>query len=165
MIDGRVVRHELVLAGPPDLVFDHLTDPAKLTLWIGIGADLEPEAGGLFRFEVAPGQYCEGTFLEVDRPRRLVLAWGWREPALGVPPRSSRVEVDLSATSNGGTLLHLCHHLPTDDAARLHDDGWTAFLARLQQAISGEPLSDYPRGDPEQQLHRLRTDRAAPLAE
>jgi len=37
----------------------------QLVRWIGIWAGLEPCPGGRFRFEVVPGQFCEGQYLIV----------------------------------------------------------------------------------------------------
>ncbi len=61
MIEGDVVVEEIRLGRPPHEVFDFFVDPHKLVRWIGIGADLDPRPGGRFRFEVAPGQHCEGA--------------------------------------------------------------------------------------------------------
>lgn len=71
MIEGDAVVHELVLAAPPEQVFEMFVDPVLLVRWIGISAELEAHRGGRFRFEVAPGQHCEGQYVEVDRPRRV----------------------------------------------------------------------------------------------
>lgn len=157
MIDGDVVRREVVLAAPPDVVFPYFTDPALLCRWIGLSADLEPAPGGRFRFEVAPGQWCEGEYVELDPPRRVVLTWGWREPALAVPPGSSRVEVSLAPVPEG-TLLRLVHLLPGSDAALLHDDGWTTFLGRLRGVLAGDDVGGQPEGHPGQRLRELRGD-------
>src|SRR6516162_4075507 len=48
------------------------------------------------RFEVTPGQFCEGQYVVVERPGRLVFTWGWTDPAFGLPPGSSRVGVTLT---------------------------------------------------------------------
>ena len=131
MIEGDVVRAELRLSQPPEAVFDFFVDPAKLVQWIGIGADLDPRPGGRFRFEVVPGQYCEGAYLVVDRPERVVFSWGWTDPGRGVPPGSSQVEVTL-VPDGAGTHLRLVHRGLSSDGARLqHDDGWAHFLGRL----------------------------------
>jgi uncharacterized protein YndB with AHSA1/START domain len=68
--DGRVV-HELVLPRSREEVFAFLVDAGRLVRWIGISAELEPVPGGRFRFEVQPGQWCEGEFVEVDPPARV----------------------------------------------------------------------------------------------
>ena len=65
------------------------TDARQLVCWIGISADLQPRPGGRFRFEVIPGQFCEGQYVIVDRPVRLVFTWGWTDPGFGLAPGTS----------------------------------------------------------------------------
>ena len=162
MIQGDLVVHELRLAKPPDAVFDFFVDPEKLVQWIGIGADLEPRPGGRFRFEVAPGQYCEGAYLVLERPHRISFSWGWTDAGMGVPPGTSVVEVGL-APDGDGTHLTLVHRgLASGPAQLLHDDGWPRFLARLVAVSSGSEAGPYPGGDPEGRLNELRHARPSP---
>ena len=98
--DGKVV-HELEVPRPAGEVFEMFIDPARLVTWIGISAELDPRPGGRFRFEVQPGQFCEGQYLVVEPPRRLVFTWGWTDPWFGLPPGSSSVEVQLTEVSGG----------------------------------------------------------------
>lgn len=86
---------EITIDAPASLAFELFTDPALLVQWIGIDAALEPEAGGLFRFEFFDGEFCGGRYLEVVRPRRIVFSWGWESGALPVAPGSTTVDVDL----------------------------------------------------------------------
>jgi len=144
--DGRVV-HELVLPQRREEVFAFFTDPGRLVRWIGISADLEPAAAGRFRFEVQPGQYCEGEYVEVVPPARVVFSWGWTDPSWHLPPGASLVEVDL-AEVDGGTRLRLAHHRLPGDLRGLHDEGWTAFLARLVAVLSGGDPGAYPAAEP-----------------
>ena len=156
MIEGDVVVEEVRVDRPPEEVFDFFVDAGKLVQWIGIGADLDPRPGGRFRFEVASGQYCEGAYVEVDRPARVAFTWGWTDPTMGVAPGSSRVEVDL-APDGGGTRVLLVHRgLPSDAARLLHDDGWGRFLARLAAVVAGNEPPAYPSGDPAVRLEELR---------
>jgi uncharacterized protein YndB with AHSA1/START domain len=156
VIEGDVVVEEIRLARPPEAVFDFFVDPGKLVRWIGIGADLEPRPGGRFRFEVAPGQYCEGAYLVLDRPRRVAFSWGWTDPVMDVPPGSSQVEVELTPDGDG-THLRLVHKGLQSEAARLlHDDGWGQFLARLDAVCRGTDPAPYPEGDPLSRLEELR---------
>ena len=60
MIEGDSVVHELVLPVAPEEAFENVRGPAKLVRWLGLSAELDPEPGGTFRFEVMPGQSCEG---------------------------------------------------------------------------------------------------------
>jgi len=140
VIDGDAVIHEITLPVPVEQVFCMFTDPRQLVRWIGISADLEPQPGGRFRFEVVPGQFCEGQYVIVDPPGRLVFTWGWTDPGFGLPPGTSRVEVTLARTGEDGrqTLLRLVHTGLAGDLGLLHEDGWSHFLARLT-AVASEP--------------------------
>ena len=161
MIDDDVVVHELRLAAPPEAVYEMFVDPDQLVRWIGISADLEPQPGGRFRFEVTPGQFCEGQYVELDPPRPLVVTWGWTEPDMNVPPGSSRVEIELTDEA-GSTHLRLVHsHLP-GDLRLLHDDGWGQFLARLSAVLRGADPASYPEGDPSERMAELRLRRGDP---
>jgi uncharacterized protein YndB with AHSA1/START domain len=151
--DGRVV-HELVLPRSREEVFAFLVDAGRLVRWIGISAELEPVPGGRFRFEVQPGQWCEGEFVEVDPPARVAFSWGWTDPAWNLPPGSSLVEVDLSEVA-GGTRLRLVHHRLPGELRGLHDEGWTRFLARLGAVAAGADPEPYPRDDPGPRLRTL----------
>ena len=163
MIKGDVVVEEIRLRRPPDAVFDFFVDPGKLVRWIGIGVDLDPRPGGRFRFEVAPGQYCEGAYVEFERPLRVAFTWGWTDPGMGVPPGSSRVDVEL-APDGDGTRLRLVHRGLAPDARLLHDDGWGRFLARLLAVVAGAAPPSYPTGDPAARLDELRLSPSQPEA-
>jgi uncharacterized protein YndB with AHSA1/START domain len=140
--DERVV-HEVELAASPEEVFEMFVDPARLISWIGIAADLEPRPGGRFRFEIEPGQFCEGEYVALDPPRMLELTWGWTDPSFDLPPGTSRVRVELTPSA-GGTRLRLVHDRLPGDIRLLHDEGWSAFLGRLTAVLAGTPLPRYP---------------------
>lgn len=59
----------------PDEVFDYLVTPTGLTAWMGEHATLEPHPGGAFQVDIA-GSPIRGQFLEVVRPRWVVVSWG-----------------------------------------------------------------------------------------
>jgi uncharacterized protein YndB with AHSA1/START domain len=162
VIVGDSVVHEVVLSAPPSDVFDMFVDAEKLVRWIGISADLEARRDGRFRFEVMPGQYCEGHYVVVDRPHRVVFAWGWPDPGMGVAPGSSTVEVTFEPEGSGRrTRLRLVHRgLPDSERGRmLHDDGWSRFLTRLRAVVAGEAPPDYPTEQPAERLAQLREGR------
>jgi uncharacterized protein YndB with AHSA1/START domain len=156
MIEGDEVIHELRLPVAPDEAFEMFVDPARLVRWIGISAELQPRPGGRFRFEVMPGQFCEGLYEIVDRPHRLVFTWGWTAETMGVPPGSSQVEVTFTATAAGdSTTLRLVHRALGPDARQLHDDGWTRFLARLMAVATNRAPGPYPTETPEERARWL----------
>jgi len=115
------------------------------------------------RFEVTPGQFCEGQYVVVERPGRLVFTWGWTDPSFGLPPGTSRVEVTLTGSGQHAsrTRLRLVHSGLAGDLGLLHDDGWSRFLARLAAAAAGDDAPAYPIQRPDERLTTLRRQRGS----
>jgi uncharacterized protein YndB with AHSA1/START domain len=135
MGDDAVVR-EIEIRAPAAEVYEMFTDPAKLVRWIGIRALLEPVPGGIFRFELMPGEFCSGRYVELVPGRRVVFTWGWESGAIAVEPGSSTVEVDLEER-DGVTRLTLTHRGLSAAVRPLHAEGWEKFLAQLATAAEG----------------------------
>ena len=135
--------HEIELALPQDEVFEFFTDPQRLVRWIGLSASLSPVPRGLFRFEVQPGQFCEGAYVDVKPPTFVSFTWGWTDPAWNLPPGSSLVSVQLTP-ADGGTRVRLTHDQLPGELRAIHDEGWATFLARLSAAIAGTDVPAYP---------------------
>lgn len=143
-----MITCEQVVPAPPAAVFPFFTDPALLVEWIGIAADLDPSPGGVFRFEVAPGEWCSGRYVEVSPPHWVVFTWGWDSGAIPVPPGSSTVEVDLLEHADG-TLVRLTHRDLAPEVRPLHAEGWSRFLPRLAAVVAGlDPGPDPGRDRP-----------------
>jgi uncharacterized protein YndB with AHSA1/START domain len=140
--DGAVI-HEVHVALPPEEVFEFFTDARRLVRWIGLSASLAPASGGEFRFEVQPGQFCEGTYVEVRPPSFVSFTWGWTDPAWNLPPGSSLVSVEL-LRDGVGTLVRLTHSRLPGDLRPIHDEGWTTFLDRLVATTGGQETAVYP---------------------
>jgi uncharacterized protein YndB with AHSA1/START domain len=159
VIENDAVVHELVLPVTPAEAFEMFVDPRRLVRWIGLSAELDPRPGGRFRFEVMPGQHCEGRYEVVDRPHRLVFTWGWEDAGMGVSPGGSRVEVTFTPAAPDGraTTLRLVHSGLGADARPLHDDGWIRFLDRLTAVLEGRDPPDYPSEQPEERRRWLST--------
>ena len=135
MSDDAVVS-EIEIRAPAARVFAMFTDPALLVRWIGIRALLEPRPGGSFRFELVPGEFCSGRYVEVVPDRRIVFTWGWESGALPVAPGSTTVEVDLEER-DGVTRVRLTHR-GLDAAMRgMHAEGWARYLGRLGAVLEG----------------------------
>lgn len=151
--ETRPLEHEIRIEAPPEAVFAHFTDPAKLVRWMGNEATLDPRPGGVFRLRMireAIDLSIVGEFVEVLPPSRVVFTWGWDPDPLGVPPASTRVEVSLIPDA-GGTLVRLVHRELPDGAAGIHRDGWSHYLDRLSVlSAGGDPGPDewIPTGIP-----------------
>jgi uncharacterized protein YndB with AHSA1/START domain len=143
---------EVEVRAPAAAVYAMFTDPAELVRWIGIGALLEPRPGGAFRFELVPGEFCSGRYVELVPHRRVVFTWGWESGALPVAAGSTTVEIDLDER-DGVTRVRLAHR-GLDEAMRaMHADGWPRYLARLAAAAEGrdpgpDPAAAYAQSGP-----------------
>lgn len=118
----------------PAEVFDYLVTEAGMTAWMGRHAALDARPGGEFAVEIA-GYAVRGRYLEVQRPRRVVVTWGFAgNPDL--PPGSSTVTFTLTPVP-GGTRVDLVHSGLPDADLEGHADGWTHFLPRLRVVATG----------------------------
>jgi|SRR5450759_732447 len=129
------------IAADPEHVFRYFTEPEALTRWMGRHAVLDPKPGGEFSLDIFRIN-VRGQYLEVDRPRRLVISWGHEGSAV-LPPGASTVEITFTPVA-GGTLVQLLHRDLPDVEAPAHALGWPHFLDRLQRLGSGED----PGADP-----------------
>ena len=94
------------IAAEPEIVFEYFTNAEALARWMGDRAVVDPRPGGQFTVFFADRR-VEGRYLEVDRPRRLVISWG-RAGSRSFPPGISVLEVTLTA-HDGGTLVVIAH--------------------------------------------------------
>ncbi|MGH2711741.1 MAG: SRPBCC family protein [Actinomycetota bacterium] len=129
MTDGSVELETRVDA-PRDLVFEFLVDPALYVRWQGSEADLDPRPGGRFRV-VIEGNVMLGEYVEVQRPNRVVVTWGW-EGNPKMPPGSSTVEFTLEADGEG-TLVRVRHTGLPESERGMHRQGWERYLATLSR--------------------------------
>jgi uncharacterized protein YndB with AHSA1/START domain len=132
----RLVEHHIVLDAPASEVYRHLTTVEGLLRWMAVDAIAEPVPGGRLQWTHQNGATMVGRFLEVDPPRRLVIAYGWRDDLMGVPPESTTVEIELHERDGRTTLSLVQRGLPpgvVDD----HQRGWGFFTERLQESLAG----------------------------
>jgi uncharacterized protein YndB with AHSA1/START domain len=138
------------IAARPSIVFDALITPEGMSRWWGpdagpvLVAESDARTGGRFRvrFQMLDGSEHEasGEYLDVDRPRRVVLSWRW----LGgqEDPGESRLEIQLRAFT-GGTELTLTHSLLHDeDSRRGHEAGWSGSLDKLVRHLETPQPAD-----------------------
>jgi uncharacterized protein YndB with AHSA1/START domain len=142
--ESTSVERELAIDASRETIWELLTDPSEAVRWMGQAATFDLRPGGLYRVEVIPGNIARGEFVEIDRPSRLVLTWGWESGSDSVPPGSTTIEFELIEKGDG-TLLRFAHRdLPTAEAAASHAHGWDHYFERLTVVAAGE----YPGPDP-----------------
>ena len=93
---SHVVERCVEVDAPASEVWEAVTDPDQLSLWLGVDVDMDVQPGGAARF-VGPDGKRLGLVEEVVRERRLVFCW-WPSPGFG---RTSRVEIDLDECDTG----------------------------------------------------------------
>jgi uncharacterized protein YndB with AHSA1/START domain len=130
------VEIEVAIAARPETVFAFLTDPAKMTRWMGSMAELDPRPGGVLRVAVRPGSTGRGEYVAIEPFRRVVFTWGWEESGLPIPPGGSTVEILLTGEGDR-TLLRLIHRDLPEPVREVHRAGWDYYLARLAVAAAG----------------------------
>jgi uncharacterized protein YndB with AHSA1/START domain len=138
------IKREMMIDADPSTVFAFLTDPDRLTRWMGTSATLDPVPGGLFLLDVQDGFVARGEFKEVVPVTRLSYSWGWEHNRENVPPGSSLIEIDL-VPRKGRTLLKFKHSGLPPETVPAHEDGWNHYLGRLVLAAAGGDPGPDPR--------------------
>jgi uncharacterized protein YndB with AHSA1/START domain len=138
-VSGEVTEEKvevrLEVGAPAEAVFDYFVDPDKLGRWLGRALTIDPVPGGAFSVAADDGQtgeefgFAVGSYTEIDRPKRLVLAWGW-DGSEEVPPGSSTVEVSLDDNGDD-TILTIAHSGLPADFRETHLEGWIDHGTRL----------------------------------
>jgi uncharacterized protein YndB with AHSA1/START domain len=135
----RTVEHEIRIEARQETVFGFFTDPARILLWMGTEATLDPRPGGIFHVNFVRdiGQAAaRGEFVEVVPYSRIVFTWGWERDAFRTPPASTRVEVSL-VRDGSDTVVRLVHSDLREEAVEVHETGWQNYLNRLAVAAAG----------------------------
>lgn len=132
----RLAEYRIVLDAPASEVYRHLTTVEGLLRWMAVDAIADPVPGGRLQWTHENGATMVGRFLELDPPRRLVIAYGWKDNLMGVPPESTTVEIELEE-KEGRTTLTLVHRGIPPDVVDDHQRGWAFFMARLQGSLAG----------------------------
>ncbi len=145
------------IAARPSIVFDALTTTEGLSSWFGpdegpvLFVTANARLGGRFsaRFRLAGDMMedvaaagseheCLCKFLEIDKPRRIVMSWQWifgGDP--GEQGRVSRLEFHLRPIDTG-TELTLIHAGLRDEATvSSHAKGWSGALDKLMRTLPG----------------------------
>jgi uncharacterized protein YndB with AHSA1/START domain len=141
---GSSVTCEVRVKATPETIFPFLIDGDRSATWFGRSATIEGRVGGRYRTEISDEIVAVGEIVEIDEPRRLVVAFGW-EGSSDVPPGSSRVEITLEPAGDE-TVIRLVHDGLPDGAAQEHGHGWDHYLARLAVVAAGGDAGPDPMG-------------------
>ncbi|MGI8855593.1 MAG: SRPBCC family protein [Thermomicrobiales bacterium] len=128
---GRMIEKEIFIRATPERVFRALTEKADLEAWFVKEATIDLRVGGTLRLFWDP-ESVEGTFLEIDPPRRVVFTWDERPAIAGITTSAFTLTAE-----EDGTRLHLIHSGFGAGEAwnRLFENingGWDEELAHLR---------------------------------
>jgi uncharacterized protein YndB with AHSA1/START domain len=129
-------RVERVLAAPPAAVYERWVDAARLAKficpapgWAEVQAD--PRVGGDLRIVMTfPDRVrvIEATYLTLDPPHRLTLAW--RQPP---SITDSVVTVTFDEVGRGETLMTIVHTRLPQPTLESYQGGWGRIVEQLAQ--------------------------------
>ncbi|MDH3680537.1 MAG: SRPBCC domain-containing protein [Acidimicrobiia bacterium] len=133
-IKGEIVEQtvevEITIDAPVETVFDYFVVPEKLARWLGPGAGVDPRPGGRFRAGLSDDDVASGTYIDVERPKRVSFSWGWEGSEI-VPPGASVVEITLEEVGGATTVVRVSHKGLPDDQPGSHLEGWLHYLGVL----------------------------------
>jgi uncharacterized protein YndB with AHSA1/START domain len=131
---GFSARLERIIDHEQQLVWQMLTDPAKLVEWLAPG-EIECRRGGSAKLNfVDSGIIIDSTVTEFDPPR--LLEYSWSSP--GEPERPVRYELEPLPEERTRLILTLTS--PADEDVARSCAGWEAHLMMLLAAIEGVPI-------------------------
>jgi uncharacterized protein YndB with AHSA1/START domain len=133
---------------PAELVYDAWLDPGSARVWMaaalrtwGLAGDLrrieiDPRVGGKFFFsDIRNGEEARhwGTYLELDRPRKIVFTWIVDESEEANP---SKVTLTIEPEPDGctATIVHEMDAQWIDYMAQT-ESGWSRMLAEVERLL------------------------------
>ena len=130
-VDGRhQLQFQRRLHHPVETVWAAITEPERLSQWFPARVELELRAGAPVRYSMDPHlPDQDGTVLDVDPPRLLVLTWG-----------GAVLRFELVADGDECDLL-FSHTFDDLAGAASFASGWDACLAGLADVVDGREPS------------------------
>jgi uncharacterized protein YndB with AHSA1/START domain len=139
---GPIVQIRRRVSAPAEQIFDLWTKPDLMVRWMSpfpgavdckASCDLRP--GGAFSLVMSSkeaSREVSGTYVEVDRPRKLVFTW--------TGPLTNNVNtlvtVELNPRGDETDLVLTHQRLPTPAIVEGHTMGWGHILDHLAEAVS-----------------------------
>ena len=139
---GPIVQVRRRVKARAEEIFDLWTQPDLMARWMSpfpgavdckASADLRP--GGAFSLFMSSGEASRevsGTYVEIDRPRKLVFTW--------IGPLTNNVNtlvtVELNPRGDETDLVLTHERLPTTAIVEGHTRGWGNILDHLANAVA-----------------------------
>jgi uncharacterized protein YndB with AHSA1/START domain len=139
---GPIVQIRRRMRAPAEQIFDLWTKPDLMVRWMSpfpgtvdckASCDLRP--GGTFSLVMLSkeaSREVSGTYVEIDRPRKLVFTW--------IGPLTNNVNtlvtVELNPLGDETDLVLTHERLPTSAIVEGHTSGWGHILDHLADAVA-----------------------------
>lgn len=142
--ETEIVVVERVINASPETLWGFWTEPEKISSWLSQSAELDPRPGGVAKLIMGGNAHKDGEvttpgeFLVVEPHSHLEFTWGFEDPAIGVPPGSSVVAVDL-IPQDEGTLVRVTHTglaAGRDTSPYSERKGWATMLEYLEKEVA-----------------------------
>ena len=143
MADDLQLTSSITIAVPAKEVWDALTTPAIIKQWFfGVDTESDWRVGGalIHRGEFQGKPYVDkGEILRFDPPTTLVHTHSSDVSGMEDRPENYQ-EVTWSLEEQGGmtTLTVSERNLPSEDAKRMSEEGWTAVLGALKALLEDD---------------------------
>ncbi len=130
-------------------VFSAWTNPAKIADWFGPESyraevlEMEVQIGGLWRFKMISQSgvvsHHRGRYLAIEPDKLLSFTWESEEDRDLTEGRETRVNVHFRAESGGARVTLVHERLPTPQAKRALEFGWSSGMPKLRRHLEGKP--------------------------
>ncbi len=139
---GPIVQLRRRVRAGAEQIFDLWTKPELMVRWmspfpgaVDCKASCDPRPGGVFSLVMSSEEASRdvsGTYVEIDRPRKLVFTW--------IGPLTNNattlVTVELNPLGDETELVRTQERLPTPAILVGHTRGWGNILDHLADAVS-----------------------------
>lgn len=144
-LDARTLTLARTLNTDPDTAFDAWVNPRTLAKWWGPEGFTSPkismdvrEGGAWSTIMQSPEgsqHHVSGVYKIIDRPRRLVLSWGWTQDD---GSRGHETEIEITFSPQGGkTLMVLVQKVFQEAEHRNnHEKGWSSSFNKLERLFA-----------------------------
>jgi len=139
---SEVLRIERTYAASAEDVFDAWTSADVMRRWFHVAPDWETpvaevdvRVGGQVRVVMRKPDGSEngarGEYREIDRPRRLVMAWAFDDR----PGNEQLIELTFSESAGTTTVVMVNSGIEGEERRASQDRGWRGCLAELERVL------------------------------
>lgn len=141
--NGFTLEIKRTFKASPHEVFDAWTKPEAICAWFAPSPDMTSEVdkleltvGGKYQFKMIEPKgdtfIVAGEYIQISPPDELIFTWAWIH---GDDKSEMLVSLNFKETNGNTELTLLQERLPTQEIKDLHNEGWTACLARLTEFV------------------------------